>query len=137
MSVDVAAPGEGTLGRRKRSLRRRLGSVVTGAIGAVSGVAPHVLHHAGPIAGAALLSGAGGTALFAGIGFAVSVPFLLRLRRRFNNWRAPLVALAVFAAMFTLSALVIGPAIRGDDGPAPVKTELRAPAALGGHAGHH
>jgi hypothetical protein len=87
-------------------------------VGIVSGIAPHVLHHVGPIAGAALLTGTGGTVLFGALGFAISVPFLLRLRRRFGTWRAPIVALAVFAAAFTLSTLVIGPAIRGDDTPA-------------------
>jgi hypothetical protein len=61
-----------------------------------------VLHHIGPLAGAALLAGAAGTALFAAIGFVAAVPFLLRLHRRFQSWRAPAIALAVFAAMFSV-----------------------------------
>jgi hypothetical protein len=89
---------------------------VTAPVGLVSGIAPHVLHHVGPIAGAALITGTGGSVLFGVLGFAVSVPFLLRLRRRFGSWRAPAIALAVFAAAFTLSTLVVGPAIRGDGG---------------------
>ena len=97
----------------------------------MTGAAPHVLHHAGPLAGAALLAGAGGTALFAVIGFVLTVPMLLRLRRRFGTWAAPGVALALFAVMFTVSTLWIGPAIRGDaDG-----------ATIGGlpvdHTSHH
>jgi len=40
---------------------------------------------------------------------------LLRLKRRFGTWGAPALGLAVFAAMFSLSAFVIGPAISGND----------------------
>lgn len=109
-------------------VRQRAWATVTGAVGLVSGVAPHVLHHVGPIAGAALLTGTGGSVLFGVLGFVVSVPFLLRLRRRFGSWRAPTIALVVFAAMFTLSTLVIGPAIRGDSSPAPTPIEQPQPA---------
>jgi len=109
---------------------------VTGTIGAVSGVAPHVLHHVGPLAGAAILAGAAGTALFGALGFLLSIPFLLRMRRRFDSWRAPAIALAVFAAAFTLSTVVIGPAIRRGDAPAaPVERPAGEPRD--GHAGHH
>ena len=39
------------------------------AVGAaVLGAAPHVLHHAGPLAGAALLAGVGGKLLFGALG---------------------------------------------------------------------
>jgi hypothetical protein len=54
--------------------------------------------------------------LFGAIGFVLTIPMLLRLRRRFGNWVAPSVALALFALAFTVSTLWIGPAIRGDDG---------------------
>lgn len=116
------------LGRWLRGVRRRAWAGVTGAVGVVSGIAPHVLHHVGPIAGAALLTGTAGSVLFGALGFVISVPFLLRLRRRFGNWRAPTVAVAVFAAAFTLSTLVIGPAIRGDDDPPATRLE---PAPVG------
>lgn len=115
--------------------RRRAWAAVTGAVGVVSGIAPHVLHHVGPIAGAALLTGTGGSVLFGLVGFAVSVPFLLRLRRRFGSWRAPATALVVFAAMFTLSTLVIGPAIRADSSPAATPLEQPVPGAPDPH-GH-
>ena len=98
--------------------RRTLGTVVTGTLGAVGGVAPHVLHHVGPLVGTALVAGAGGTALFAFLGLAASVPMLLRLRRRFGTWRAPGIALVVFTAMFLFSSLVVGPLISGS-GDAP------------------
>lgn len=96
------------------------------AWGAITGVLPHVLHHVGPLAGTALVAGAGGTLLFGGVGLVASVPFLLRLRRRFGNWLAPAIALAVFAAMFSLSTFVIGPWIRGDvaEPARPVPAEL-------------
>lgn len=103
--------------------RERAWAAVTGAVGVVSGIVPHVLHHVGPIAGAAFLAGTAGSVLFGLVGFAVSVPFLLRLRRRFGNWRAPATALVVFAALFTVSTLVIGPAIRGEGSSAGTPLE--------------
>jgi len=97
--------------------RRTAWTVVTGALGAVGGLAPHVLHHVGPLVGTALVAGAGGTALFGVLGLALSVPMLLRLHRRFRSWWAPGIALAVFTAMFLVSSLVIGPLISGSDRP--------------------
>lgn len=84
---------------------------VTAAFGAILGLAPHVLHHVGFLAGTALVAGSGGTLLFAVVGFAASVPMLLRLKRRFSSWWAPTLGLAVFATMFSITAFVIGPAI--------------------------
>jgi peptidoglycan/LPS O-acetylase OafA/YrhL len=99
---------------------RALWNVVTGALGAVLGLAPHVLHHIGFLAGTAIVAGTAGTVLFGAIGLIASVPFLLRLYRRFGSWRAPAIGLVVFAAMFSLSAFLIGPAISGGtDSPAP------------------
>jgi hypothetical protein len=121
----IAVPG--------RSLRTRAWEAVLAAWGAFTGLLPHVLHHVGPLAGAALLAGATGRALFAAIGFVAAIPFLLRLRRRFGSWRAPAAALAVFAAMFAISSYVIGPAITGSgDTKAPPGVEMPA-----GHASHH
>ena len=117
----------------RRSLRARMWGVVLAVWGGFIGLLPHVLHHVGPLAGAALLAGAGGQVLFAGIGFVAAVPFLLRLRRRFGNWRAPAIALAVFAAMFAFSSLVIGPAISGGG-------DVKSPPGVDrpvDHASHH
>jgi hypothetical protein len=116
-----------------RSFRAHTWGLLVAAWGGFTGVLPHVLHHVGPLAGAALLAGAGGQVLFAAIGFVAAVPFLLRLHRRFNNWRAPAVALALFAAMFAVSSLVIGPAISGG-GNAKAPPGVESP---GGHASHH
>jgi hypothetical protein len=108
---------------------RRLRQAMTGLIGAVTGLLPHVLHHVGLLAGTALVAGSGGTALFGVVGLLASVPMLLRLRRRFGSWRAPAIGLAVFALTFTLSAFVIGPAVSGRGAPA------RTPVV--DHGGHH
>lgn len=116
-----------------RSVVARAWSAVLAVWGGFIGLLPHVLHHVGPLAGAALLAGAGGTVLFGAIGFVAAIPFLLRVHRRFGTWRAPMIALAIFAAMFSLSSFVIGPAIAGGDDPAP-QPGIEQPA---GHDGHH
>jgi hypothetical protein len=95
---------------RIATVRAGVGSFFAGVLG----LAPHVLHHVGPIAGAALITGVGGTIVFAVLGFLLTIPFLLRLRRRFGTWRAPAIALAVFAAMFAFSTFVLGPVLFGD-----------------------
>jgi len=118
---------------QRRSVFARAWSAALAVWGGFVGLLPHVLHHVGPLAGAALLAGAGGTILFAAIGFVAAIPFLLRVRRRFGTWRAPAIALAIFAAMFSLSSFVIGPAISGGDDPAP-QPGIEQPA---GHDGHH
>jgi hypothetical protein len=51
--------------------------------------------------------------LFGILGLIASIPLLLRLKRRFASWWAPMIGLAVFAVMFSVSAFVIGPAISG------------------------
>lgn len=122
-----------TVAVARPSLAGRVWGGVLAVWAAFIGLLPHVLHHVGPLAGAALLAGTGGTLLFAAIGFVAAVPFLLRLQRRFATWRAPAIALAIFVATFSLSSFVIGPAISGGDeadGPS-----VEQPGD--GHAGHH
>lgn len=116
-----------------RSLAGRAWSGLVALWGGVIGLLPHVLHHVGPLAGAALLAGTGGTVLFAAIGFVAAIPFLLRLHRRFHSWRAPAIALAVFAVMFSLSSFVIGPAISGGSDE-PARPGIEQPE---GHEQHH
>ncbi|HKX76853.1 MAG TPA: hypothetical protein VJR05_15830 [Acidimicrobiia bacterium] len=82
----------------------------------MTGIAPHVLHHVGPLAGAAILAGTGGRVLFFVIGLAAATPMLIRLYRRFRTWLAPTIAVAIFAVTYTLSSLILGPLISGDDG---------------------
>jgi hypothetical protein len=68
-----------------QSWARKRWNAATGVIGVLSGLAPHVLHHVGVLAGTALVAGSGGTALFGTLGLVLSVPLLLQLRRRFGN----------------------------------------------------
>ena len=127
--LDAAAepsPGRGRLAA--------LWNAVTAAVGAVMGLLPHLLHHISFLAGAALVTGVGGNLLFGALGLLLSVPLLRRLYRRFGTWKAPAVAVAVFAVMFSLSAFVIGPAISDTDPePVPGPTEQIDPD----HGEHH
>ena len=120
----------------RRSRWRGWWNAAVGATGTVVGLAPHVLHHVGPLVGTALVAGAGGTALFGALGFVAAIPMLLRLRRRYGNWWAPGIALAIFAVMFSLSAFVIGPAISGvgSSGGTPGNTPSSTPVD---HDQHH
>ena len=124
-----------------RTLRQRAATFGSSAVAAVLGIAPHVLHHAGPLAGAALLAGTAGTLLFGAIGLVAAIPFLLRVHRRCGNWRTPAALLGLFAVVFSISAFVVGPAISGNEGSssAKPKTDQSAPAAPApkGHDGHH
>ncbi|WP_198016896.1 MULTISPECIES: hypothetical protein [Nocardioides] len=109
-------------------------SAVTALVGGIMGLLPHLLHHVGLLGGAVLVTGVTGNVAFAVLGLVFSLPLLRRLYRRFGTWKAPALALAVFALMFSLSALVIGPAISdADPQPAPVPTEQVDPD----HDEHH
>ena len=130
----VSRTGEGTTTGIGVRAVRTLSTVASGAVAAISGVAPHVLHHVGPLAGAAFLAGAGGTVLFGLAGFALSIPMLLRLRRRFGTWAAPAVASAIFTGVYLASALVVGPALTAD--PASVERSDPGPSPVE-HAEHH
>lgn len=129
-------PAEATV-RRGESLRRRIWTAISSVFAAVMGLAPHVLHHAGPLAGAALFAGIGGTLLFGALGLVAAIPFLIRLRRRTGGWRIPAATLALFAAVFSLSSFVIGPAISGDDGESQPTTPAPGKPQPPGHKQHH
>lgn len=127
--------------------RARAALATAGA--AVLGAAPHVLHHVGPLAGAALLAGATGKLIFGALGFLLAIPLLRRLRRRTGSWAIPGGVLALMAVVFTLSSFVIGPALTGaDDEPAskrysspsqtqPAKPGESARPTPGEHESHH
>jgi len=117
----------------RRGVAGRVWAALLGGWGIVTGLAPHVLHHVGPLAGAALLAGFGGKLLFFTLGLVLSLPLLRRLYRRFRTLLAPAIAVVVFAAMFTLSTLVIAPLVTGgsEKSPAP---GIEQP---NDHASHH
>lgn len=110
-------------------------NAVTALIATVVGLAPHVLHHIGLFAGAAFVVGVGGNLLFGALGLLLSIPLLRRLYRRFGTWKAPALAVAIFAVMFSISAFVIGPAISSPDTvDAPQPAGTPSPAE---HSAHH
>lgn len=117
--------------------RRSAWTAVTGVLGGLMGLAPHVLHHVGPLVGTALVAGAGGTALFGVLGLAASVPMLVKLRRRFGSWWAPAIALVVFAGMFALSSFVIGPRISGSGETETAQTGQPGVTETVDHDVHH
>jgi hypothetical protein len=125
-SAPAASP-HGGLGSRVRSTIVATWALFVGAL-------PHVLHHVGPLAGAAIVSSAGGRALFGVAGFLLTIPMLRRMRRRTNSWRAPMIALAIFVVMYLVSSLIVGPALTGSSSP-----DTQQPRARSGdeHANHH
>ena len=110
-------------------------NAITGAIGVVMGLAPHVLHHVALFAGAAFITTSGGNLLFGVLGLLLSIPLLRRLYRRFGTWKAPAIGVALFSVMFSLSAFVIGPAISGTS-PTQAPEPERTPAPAE-HSSHH
>ena len=115
---------------RLRALARHVWLALAAAWAVFTGLLPHVLHHAGPLAGAALFAGFGGSLLFFAIGLVAAIPFLRRLHRRFGGWRVPGIALGLFVAVFSFSTFVIGPKIsREDSSTSTAPTE--SPAAPG------
>ena len=104
----------------------RVRHLLSAVWGTIAGIAPHVLHHVGPLAGAAILASTGGRVLFFLMALALAIPMLVRLYRRFRSWVAPAIAVAVFAVAYSLSSIFLGPLISGaTDGSAletPVAT---------------
>lgn len=129
-------PSRGFPGATHRPcLWRTIWASVRAAAGALLGLVPHVMHHIGILAGAALLTGVFGNSLLYAVGLLLSIPLLNRLRKRFGTWKAPAIGVAVFTAMFLLSALVVGPAIsRTNTPPAPPTS---AGPTSSDHASHH
>ena len=119
-----------------RSASRRVWLALSAVWAAVIGLLPHVLHHAGPLAGAALFAGATGSLLFGVLGLIVAIPFLRRMRRRFGTWRAPAIALVLFAAVFSLSTFVIGPKIN-DEGNGSTSAPGSSSPPTSSHEAHH
>lgn len=137
--VSASALASSQAAARPRGLAR-VSAAGAGLGAAVLGAAPHVLHHVGPLAGAALLAGGTGKLLFGALGFLLAVPMLRRLGRRTGSWRIPAGALALMAVAFAFSSFVIGPALTGGDEEV-TRTE-NVPGAPAGvsparHESHH
>lgn len=116
---------------------RSVWATIRAGIGAALGVVPHVAHHVGLVAGAAVLTGALGNAALYLIGLVLTVPLLRRLRARYRSAWAPALAVSLFTGLFALSALVVGPAIsRTQD---QVQRPGQSPAVMttDEHAAHH
>ncbi|HEX2704561.1 MAG TPA: hypothetical protein VHM65_02290 [Candidatus Lustribacter sp.] len=96
---------------------------------------PHVMHHIGLLAGAALLTGVVGSAVLYALGILLSIPMLRRLHTRFGTRWAPAVGVAVFTGLFALSAFVIGPAISVTASTPPAPTAPTVAPDV--HTGHH
>lgn len=111
----------------------RVRAAIATAGAAVLGAAPHVLHHVGPLAGAALLAGATGRVVFGLLGFLLAIPMLAKLRRRSGSWAIPGAVLGVMAAAFVVSSTVIGPALTGETDP----THQPSPTTPADHESHH
>jgi len=132
------SPSRGSLeGTHSPSRWRTIWASVRAAAGALLGLVPHVMHHIGILAGAALLTGVFGNSLLYAVGLLLSIPLLNRLRKRFGTWKAPAVGVAVFTATFLLSALVVGPAINRSSTPPAPQTSLPPAIATADHAAHH
>jgi len=114
--------------------RLRVAAASVGA--AVLGAAPHVLHHAGLLAGAALFAGFGGTLLFGALGLVATIPLLLKMRRT-GSWRPPAAALALFATLFALSSFVVAPALTGANGDGQSQPTSAPQRTDGDHNKHH
>jgi len=125
--------------RHGRRAGTRVRVIASGTLAGVLGALPHVLHHAGPLAGAALFAGVGGSLLFGAAGLIAAVPFLARVHRRTHDWRVPAALLALFATVFSLSAFVIGPAVTGGDDSERTPAVPGAPSGAGDedHEAHH
>lgn len=119
-----AARHEGRRPPRRRPSRTPLerGRAALAGLGAaILGAAPHVLHHVGPLAGAAVLAGVTGKLLFGVLGFVLAIPMLRRLRRHHGSWAIPGGVLALMTVVYAFSAFVIGPAVAGTGDDAPAK----------------
>ncbi|MBI5310877.1 MAG: hypothetical protein HZB14_07640 [Actinobacteria bacterium] len=111
----------------------RVKAVAAGISAGLLGAAPHVLHHVGPLAGAAVLAGATGKLIFGVVGFVAMIPLFRKLHRKSGGWRVPALALVAMSVIFLFSTLVIGPALTGGDDPAQPTTEDERKA----HESHH
>ena len=137
--MSAVAPPAAERARDRNRLQRMRASAAAGGA-AVLGATPHVLHHVGPLAGAALLAGASGKVLFGALALVLAIPMLRRLRHRHGSWGLPAGVLALMGVAFALSTFVIGPALAGGGdsaGTTRYPDEHREDAPPSRHERHH
>lgn len=119
--------------------RSRAAGALGSAWAAVMGVLPHVLHHVGPLAGAAFIAGTTGTIVFGLLAFALMIPLLLRVRRHCGSWRLPVLLLAMFVAVWSVSTWVVGPWVNDQftDAPQTRVERTDGPDDAAEHERHH
>jgi hypothetical protein len=134
------APPAGPAEASSKATGGRLGlwESARAGLGTLLGLVPHVMHHIGLIAGAALLTGAVGNSVLYGVGLVLSIPLLRRLRRRFNTWKAPILGVAVFTVLFGVSTFLLSDpwsilpvrSRRFQSRPANIPATIREPCGL-------
>lgn len=113
-------------------------AAVRAGVGVVLGIVPHVMHHIGLLAGAALLTGVWGNGVLYVVGLLLSIPLLRRIHARFRTVWAPAVGVAAFTTLFAVSAFIIGPAISGAAAGSSTPDRVPGPTVTSNeHAGHH
>lgn len=136
-TADPASPARNPAASPQRSVAGALWAGTRATVGALMGLAPHVMHHVGLLAGAALLTGALGNSLLYAVGLLLSIPLLIRLRRRFHTWKAPILGVAAFTVLFGISTFVVGPLINPAGSQYPPVPAAPRPTVTDEHAGHH
>jgi len=137
-SVDAVAPAK-PAGDGARSLLGMIWAGARATVGALMGLAPHVMHHIGFLAGAAILTGFLGNTVLYVAGLLLSIPLLRRIHRRFGTWKAPAIGVVIFSALFAFSTFVLGPLFNPDprSGEEPAAPAPSATPAAEEHEGHH
>lgn len=132
-AVGVSVPGR----RERRGSSARVSAAFGGMWAAVTGAAPHVLHHVGPLAGAAIVSGVTGGVVFALVGFLLTIPLLRRIHRHTRSWTAPTLALAALVGVYLTSSFVIAPRLTSSDESGATSPPSQQQDSAAEHAGHH
>jgi hypothetical protein len=137
-STAIGSAAADLLAARPKQGPRGVWATIRAGVGAALGILPHVMHHVGLLAGAALLTGVLGNGILYVVGLLLSIPLLRRLRSRFRTSWAPAIGVAVFTVLFSLSAFVVGPALSGGAEQAPPTTPSSpAVTTTDGHDAHH
>ena len=125
-----------------RPNRPRLVGAIGTAWATLMGMLPHVLHHIGPLAGAAIIAGTTGIVIFGLLALALTIPVLIRVQRRCGNWRIPAVLLGIMLAAWSASTWVFSPWVQDKLAEPKSSTRTNVPSSIGtdknkDHEKHH